>query len=96
VSKTATLQNDNVRRAHVEGELAFDEEMYQSDLKEKGLLQKPLYSPQERKRAKELLDLRDLLVGKIYAIINEVRNGSPLRGNCDSCPDRRITVKDKS
>ena len=50
----------------------------------------------ERKQAKELLDLRDLLVGKLYGIVNDVRNGIPLQGYCDSCPDRRVTIKSKS
>lgn len=49
-----------------------------------------------KKKYAELIDLRDLLVGKIYSILNDVRNGIPLRGYCDYCPDRRITIKSKS
>jgi len=96
VAEVALLQDEEKRERHVEGEIAGDEYMYSSDLKERGLPEKPLCSPEERKRAKELLDLRDLLVGKIYAIVNEVRNGIPLQGYCDSCPDRRVTIKSKS
>jgi hypothetical protein len=42
----------------------------------------------------ELVDLRDLLVGKIYSIVNDVRNGIPLQGSCDCCPGLKITIKD--
>ena len=96
VAEVALLQDEEKRERHVEGEIAGNEYMYSSDLKERGLSQKPLYSPEERKQVKELLDLRDLLVGKIYAIVNDVRNGIPLQGYCDSCPDRRVTIKSKS
>jgi len=43
---------------------------------------------------KELIDLRDLLVGRIQSVILDVIEGVPLRGYCDRCPDRKITIKD--
>jgi hypothetical protein len=47
-------------------------------------------------KVKEILDLRDLLVGRIYYnIMNAVRNGTPLRGNCDFCPNRSVAIREK-
>ena len=47
-------------------------------------------------KVKEILDMRDLLVGRIYGdIMNTVRNGIPLKGNCDFCPNRQVTIKEK-
>ena len=42
---------------------------------------------------KEILDVRNLLIGRIYSIVNDVINGIPLLGYCDYCPDRRTTIK---
>lgn len=42
------------------------------------------------KEVKELVNLRDLLVGKIYTIIAKVKHGSPLEGKCDLCPELAI------
>jgi len=45
-------------------------------------------------KVKEIVNLRDLLVGRIYGhIMNAVRNGTPLKGCCDFCPNREITIK---
>lgn len=45
-------------------------------------------------KVKKILNLRDLLVGKIYGyVMNAVRNGTPLKGCCDFCPNREITIK---
>jgi hypothetical protein len=45
-------------------------------------------------KVREILNLRDLLVGRIYGhIMNAVRNGTPLKGCCDFCPNREITIK---
>jgi hypothetical protein len=96
VSKAAILRDISVREAHVENNLAKDESMYQSELKEGNLEEKPLYSLAERKRMCELHDLRDLLVGKLYFIINNVIHGTPLKGSCDCCPVNKITIKPKS
>ena len=47
-------------------------------------------------KVKEILDLRDFLVGRIYGyVMNAVRNGIPLRGRCDFCPNIEITIKGK-
>jgi hypothetical protein len=48
----------------------------------------------EDEKLKELLDLRDLLVGKIYAIVYAVNHGEPLLGYCDFCPNRNVTIKE--
>jgi predicted transcriptional regulator len=96
VSKAAMLRDISVREAHVENVIAKDEDMYLSDIKERNLERKPLYSSEERKRLRELYDIRDLLVGKLYFIINIVIHGTPLSGSCDCCPGRRITIKPKS
>jgi hypothetical protein len=96
VSKAAMLGDISVREAHVENVIAKDEDMYLSDIKERNLEQKSLYSSEERKKLRELHDIRDLLVGKLYFLINNVIHGTPLRGSCNSCPDNRITIKSKS
>jgi len=44
---------------------------------------------------KKIVDLRDLLVGKIYSVVNDVIQGIPLQGYCDHCPNRKITIKGK-
>jgi len=45
-------------------------------------------------KVKEILNLRDLLVGRIYGyIMNVVRHGTPLKGCCDFCPNREIAIK---
>jgi hypothetical protein len=47
------------------------------------------------KELKEIYNLRDMLIGRIYSIVNDVRNGIPLMGYCDHCPTRKITIRDK-
>jgi predicted transcriptional regulator len=49
----------------------------------------------EKDKIKEIENLRNLLVGKIYSIVNEVANGIPLQGYCEYCPDRKVTIKSK-
>jgi hypothetical protein len=44
------------------------------------------------KEVKELVNLRDLLIGKIYMIIAKVKHGTPLQGKCDLCPE--LTIKE--
>jgi hypothetical protein len=42
-------------------------------------------------KVREILDIRDLAVGKIYShLMNAVRNGTPLKGRCDYCPSVHI------
>lgn len=59
----------------------------------------PLFSDQAeyiyitKEKMQEIVDLRDLLVGRIYSIVNDVINGIPLRGYCKHCPERKITIK---
>jgi len=45
------------------------------------------------KKLQEAFDLRNLLVGRIYAVVNDVRNGIPLEGQCEHCPKLRIEIK---
>jgi hypothetical protein len=45
---------------------------------------------------KEIVDLRNLLVGKIYSVVNDATHGIPLQGFCDHCPNRKVTIKDES
>ena len=49
----------------------------------------------EKEKMKEIENLRSLLVGKIYSIVNDVANGIPLQGYCKYCPDRKVTIKSK-
>ena len=50
--------------------------------------------PQIAKRTlKEIYYLRNMLVGKIYSIVNDVRHGIPLRGSCENCPNQKLTIK---
>lgn len=71
-------------KSSVVSNFAFVQEEADSDPKVK----------EERKRIKKIDDLKALLVGKIFSIINQVQNGIPLQGFCDFCPDREITIKD--
>jgi len=50
----------------------------------------------EKEKLNEIESLRNLLVGKIYSIVNDVGNGIPLQGYCDYCPDRKVTIKGKA
>jgi hypothetical protein len=47
------------------------------------------------KQMRKLHDLRALLVGKIYTLVDEVKNGIPLEGSCKYCPTPKLTIKDK-
>ncbi len=96
VSRAISLRDKQVREDDAEGQVATIEAMYSLQLKEKGREPKPLYSAQQRRELKELYDLRDLLVGRIYSLVNDVRNGIPLEGYCEFCPDRKITINDGS
>jgi predicted transcriptional regulator len=42
----------------------------------------------------ELLDMRDLLIGRIYSLVDRVKHGIPLEGSCDACPGRYFSVKE--
>lgn len=88
--------SQHIRTGYYELHLLLQKYRKTSYLKEKGLQLEPLYSPKERKQVKEFQDLRDLLVGKISSIVNDVRHFIPLQGFCDCCPHRRITIKGKS
>jgi len=44
------------------------------------------------KKLREIMELRDSLVGKVYSIVYDIKHGIPLRGCCDSCPDRSLTI----
>ncbi len=47
-------------------------------------------------KVEEILNLRDSIVRKIYGhIMNSVRNGTPLKGNCDFCPNKEVIIKEK-
>lgn len=43
-------------------------------------------------KMQKIIDLRDLLIGRIYSTVNDVVNGIPLQGYCKHCPDRKITI----
>lgn len=45
------------------------------------------------KELTRLLELRDMLVGRIYQIVYTVQNGTPLYGSCDCCPRENVTIK---
>jgi len=53
----------------------------------------PEYVHIAKKRLLEIIDLRDLLVGRIYAIVNDVINGSPLKGTCQHCPTQKVFIR---
>jgi len=48
------------------------------------------YSDYDQNKIKRLLFLRDLLVGRIYSIVNGVKHNIPLRGHCSYCPNIKI------
>ena len=49
----------------------------------------------EEEKLNEIENLRNLLIEKIYSIANDVKNGIPLQGYCDYCPEQKITIKSK-
>lgn len=95
VVSASALTEDNVRKAHVEGEISERESFFSFDLRQRGIEKRPLYSEKEKAEVSELFDLRGLLVGKIYYIANQVQNGIPLKGSCGCCPHRFISIKGK-
>jgi len=48
------------------------------------------YSDYNQVQITEIFNLRDLLVGRIYSLINSVRHSIPLRGHCGYCPKINI------
>jgi len=93
VKSVPSLINNNMRDTHVESEISQEEDMFSFDFRNGQRLDRTLYSKEERERVKGLYHVRDLLVGKIYSIANDVQNGIPLQGFCDYCPDRKIIIK---
>jgi len=55
----------------------------------------PEYVYVTKTKMQEIIDLRDLLIGRIYSTANDVVNGIPLQGYCKHCPDLKITILDK-
>lgn len=53
-----------------------------------------LMKKKELELKKERDDLAALLVGKLYFIVKQVKEGTPLLGRCDYCPNKYLTVKD--
>ncbi len=43
---------------------------------------------------RNLVKLRDSLIGKLYSLVGSVEHGSPLLGSCDFCPHKKLTIKD--
>jgi len=48
------------------------------------------YSDYDQNKIKRLFFLRDLLVGRIYSIVNSVKHNIPLKGHCTYCPKIKI------
>jgi hypothetical protein len=42
---------------------------------------------------KELENLKAQLIGKVYLLVDCVKNGSPLKGSCETCPGRYLAIK---
>jgi hypothetical protein len=55
----------------------------------------PEYVYVTKTKMQEIIDLRDLLIGRIYSTAKDVVNGIPLQGYCKHCPDLKITILDK-
>jgi len=43
---------------------------------------------------KEINNLKNDLVGKIYSLVYDVKNGIPLDGYCNHCPDKKLTINE--
>ena len=67
---------------------------YRVDAELRELARKSLPIKIEKEKFEQILDLRDYLVGKIYSVIYDVSQGTPLMGYCDHCPNRRITISE--
>jgi hypothetical protein len=46
------------------------------------------------KELKEAIELRNVLAGKLYFIVEQVKHGIPLKGFCDCCPRLHVSVQD--
>ena len=91
VGHASTMKDSTTRDTYVRSEIESEEQLWTSMMKEKAFSASYGIS----KETRGLYDLRALLVGKIYSIVNDVINYIPLQGYCDHCPDRKITIKDK-
>lgn len=92
VTHTSTMRNFGTRESYVKDEIEPEQDFWTQVMKEKGI---PT-SYKMDKKTRELHDLRALLVGKIYSIVNDVVNGIPLNGYCEHCPHQKITIKGRS
>ena len=41
----------------------------------------------------EIENMGSLLVGEIYSLVDRVKHGVPLEGNCDACPGRYLSIE---
>ena len=90
LSQASVMTNAETRKGFVDNEIDSEEDLAMQMIREKGLRK----TFKVDKKTRELWDLRALLVGKIYSIVNEVKNGIPLQGYCNCCPDRKIAILD--
>jgi hypothetical protein len=51
------------------------------------------YFAKEIEKQNKVNDSDALLVGKLYFIFRQVKEGIPLQGNCDYCPDKKVSIK---
>jgi hypothetical protein len=56
------------------------------------ITRQPEYVYIAKEKIREIIDLRDLLVGRTYSIVNDVINGIPLKGSCNHCPTLKVSI----
>lgn len=91
VSSASELKNANFRKQQVEDEIETQKAHWKLLMRENG---KPT-SFKVNKEDREIYNLRALLVGKIYAIVNDLSHGIPLQGFCDCCPTMKVKINQK-
>jgi len=57
---------------------------------------KALNDQKMKKDFQKLIELQTELVKELLFLMSQVQHGTPLRGYCGCCPDRRVTIKSKS
>jgi len=99
--KEMLIEHDLIDRPHIpklscfiefdHGDIYDREVSFYSSIKE-GFSYDPEAIFDSGKELELVFNLRDNLVGEIYSIINEVKNGIPLKGHCQACPSNKIML----
>jgi hypothetical protein len=93
VSADSNVSGEDFERMMLEEQFPIKDNMLVIDVNSNSLGGQPNIKYVSKEKFKEIIDLRDLLIGKLYSILNDVKNSIPLQGYCEHCPDRKILIK---